>query len=266
LQPNVLASMMDLTALILTYNEKENIERSVGTLSWVPNILLVDSGSTDGTRDLASRVHRNVRIVERRFDSFASQCNFGLSQIESEWVLSIDADYIFTPELSAEIAALNPPPDVAGYSVEFRYCIFGRPLRSTVYPARTVLYRRNHAQYRDEGHGHRVVIDGRVEKLSGKIDHDDRKPFSYWLRSQDNYATIEARHLFATPLDQLSFQDRLRRKIFFAAPAMFLYLFFGRGLILDGWPGWFYVAQRTIAELLLSIRLLIEAKKLEDGS
>jgi hypothetical protein len=45
---------------------------------------------------------------------------------------------------------------------------------------------------------------------------------------------------------------------------MFLYLLFARGLILDGWPGWFYVAQRTIAELLLSIRLLIEREKLED--
>jgi hypothetical protein len=55
-------------------------------------------------------------------------------------------------------------------------------------------------------------------------------------------------------------------KIFFAGPAMFLYLLFGRGLILDGWPGWFYVAQRTIAELLLSMRLLIKTKKLEDGS
>jgi len=62
----------------------------------------------------------------------------------------------------------------------------------------------------------------------------------------------------------LSVQDRLRLKIFFAAPAMFLYLFFWRGLILDGWPGWFYVAQRTLAELLLSIRLLTEKHRLEE--
>ena len=46
---------------------------------------------------------------------------------------------------------------------------------------------------------------------------------------------------------------------------MFLYLLFGRGLILDGWPGWLYVCQRTIAELLLSVRLLIEKQKMEDG-
>jgi glycosyltransferase involved in cell wall biosynthesis len=255
--------MDDLTVLILTYNEQENVVRTVAALPPAQNVLLIDSGSTDGTPQLARSQHPNVKVVERQFDSFAGQCNFGLSQIESEWVLSIDADYILTPELSAEIAALNPPADVAGYSVEFRYCIFGHRLRSTVYPPRTVLYRRNRAQYRDEGHGHRVVVDGKVEKLSGKIDHDDRKPLSHWLQAQDRYAIIEARHLLSQPLDKLNAQDKLRRQIFFAPPGMFLYLLFGRGLILDGWPGWLYVAQRCIAELLLSVRLLIERERLE---
>jgi len=255
--------MIPLTVLVITCNEEENIGRTIAALSWAESILLIDSGSTDRTIEYARAGYPNVRVVEREFDSFANQCNFGLSQIESEWVLSLDADYIVTPELSAEIAALNPPTDVAGYSVEFRYCVFGRPLRSTVYPARTVLYRRQRARYRDEGHGHRVMIDGKVERLSGKIEHDDRKPFSHWLSSQDNYARIEATHLLSQPLEKLSVQDKLRRAIFFAAPAMFLYLLFWRELILDGWPGWFYVCQRTIAELLLSIRLLIEREKLE---
>jgi glycosyltransferase involved in cell wall biosynthesis len=257
--------MQPVTVLVLTHNESRNIERTVAALSWAKNMLLVDSGSTDGTIELAQAMHANVRVVERPFDTFAAQCNFGLTHVTTEWVLSIDADYVLTPELRAEIAALDPAANISGYSANFRYCIFGRPLRSTVYPARTVLYRRNHAQYRDEGHGHRVIINGKVEELSGKIDHDDRKPLSHWLQAQDRYATIEARHLLALPLTQLSFQDRLRRKIFFAAPAMFLYLLFGRGLILDGWPGWLYVAQRTIAELLLSVRLLIERERLEVG-
>jgi hypothetical protein len=177
----------------------------------------------------------------------------------------MDADYVLTPELIGEIQRLTPPPDVAGYSVRFRYCIYGYPLRSTVYPGRTVLYRRRRAEYRDEGHGHRVVIKGKVTTLSGAINHDDRKPVTYWLQSQDRYATIEARHLLSVSLDQLSFQDRLRRKIFVAAPAMFLYLLFGRGLILDGWRGWFYICQRTIAELFLSMRLLVERGKLESN-
>ncbi len=161
---------------------------------------------------------------------------------------------------------LDPPSDVAGYAADFRYCVNGRPLRSSLYPSRTVLYRRQLAKYCDEGHGHRVQINGKVEKLSGKIDHDDRKPLSRWLKEQDNYAAIEARHLLSKSIGELSFQDRLRRRIYFAPPAVFLYLLFARGLILDGWRGWFYVLQRTLAESLLSLRLIIEHEKLEAGT
>ena len=253
----------EITPLILTFNEAPNIGRTLEKLSWAREIVMIDSGSTDRTLEIARSAHPNVRIIPRSFDSFAGQCNFGLSQITSEWVLSMDADYVLTPELLAEVQTLTPLPDIAGYSVRFRYCIYGYPLRSTVYPARTVLYRRELAKYSDEGHGHRVKIKGRVTTLFGRIDHDDRKRLTYWLQSQDRYATIEARYLLSISRDQLSLQDRLRRTIFVAAPAMFLYLLFGRGLILDGWTGWFYVCQRTIAELFLSIRLLIEQRKLE---
>jgi glycosyltransferase involved in cell wall biosynthesis len=258
----------EITALVLTRNEGPNIARTLQALSWVKQLLVLDSFSTDKTLDLVKSIAPHATVLQRPFDSFAGQCNFGLSQITTEWVLSIDADYVLTPTLIAEIAALDPTADVAGYSVEFRYCIFGRPLRSTLYPARTVLYQRKLANYRDEGHGHRVAVDGKVEKLSSKIDHDDRKPFSQWIWTQDQYAIIEAQHLLWKPIGHLSFPDRLRRRIFFAPMAIFFYLLFWRWLILDGWPGWFYVFQRTVAELLLSIRLLIEREGLEpnDGA
>lgn len=262
----------EITPIILSFNEGPNIERTLSALSWAKQVVLLDSGSSDNTVQIAAQSHPNVRVITRPFDSFAGQCNFGLGQVTTEWVLSLDADYILSPELSGEIPGLNPGPDVAGYAVDFRYAIYGRSLRASVYPPRTVLYRKDKARYRDEGHGHRVVIDGQVEKLAGKIFHDDRKPLSHWIQAQDRYAILEARHLLETGnrkpeagdvAPSLSIQDRLRRRIFFAAPAMFLYLLFGKGLILDGWPGWMYVAQRTVAELLLSMRLLIEREALE---
>jgi glycosyltransferase involved in cell wall biosynthesis len=257
-----------ITPLILTFNEKENIARSIAPLSWAKEILIVDSGSTDGTLEIARAAHPTVRIVTRDFDSFAGQCNFGLAQIETDWVLSMDADYVLTPELIREIEAIHESKEIAGYSAEFRYCIFGHPLRSSLYPARTVLYQRTLAKYRDEGHGHRANLMGGVGRLSGKILHDDRKPFTRWLGEQDRYAILEARHLLAQPITMLNFQDRLRRKIFLSPAAMFIYLLCIRGLIFDGWPGWFYVFQRTVAELLLSLRLLIEKQargEREDG-
>jgi glycosyltransferase involved in cell wall biosynthesis len=255
--------MHDLTALILTRNERENIERALGVLAWVPHILIVDSFSTDDTCERAARFP-SVEIVKREFDTFASQCNFGLTEIKTPWVLSLDADYILTPDLIGELKGLEPDGDTAGYSAAFRYCVYGRPLRNTIYPPRTILYRRDRAHYEDEGHGHRVRIAGPVFSLKGKIDHDDRKPLSRWIRSQDSYSTLEARHLIATPNDRLNWQDRLRKRIYFAPLVIFFYLLFGRGLILDGWPAWYYVFQRTVAEMLLSLRLLTEREGLEN--
>lgn len=255
--------MISLTALVITYNERENIARSLAALSWAERVLLIDSDSSDGTPELAKHAHNNIEVVQRAFDSFAGQCNFGLSLIRTEWVLSIDADYVLTAALGDEIRKLAPSGDVAGYSARFRYCVFGHPLRSTLYPPRTVLYRKVAATYRDEGHGHRVLIQGEVRQLTGIIDHDDRKPLSRWVISQNSYARVESKHLRGTPDHLLPIQDRLRKRIFLAPVAMPLLLLVGRGLILDGWPGWFYVCQRTIAELLLSLRLLISRHDLE---
>jgi hypothetical protein len=125
------------------------------------------------------------------------------------------------------------------------------------------LFRTERCTYYDDGHTQKLAIKGLTRRLSDVVYHDDRKPLSSWMRTQDPYATIEARYLLATPVAQLNFPDRLRRKVVLAAPLMFFYLLFARGLLLDGWPGWFYVCQRTIAELSLSIRLLIEREKLE---
>jgi glycosyltransferase involved in cell wall biosynthesis len=258
--------MISATALIPTFNEKENIRRTFSALGWAEHVVVIDSFSTDNTVELARTAHPSVEIVVRQFDSFAEQCNFGLNHVKTPWVLSIDADYVLTSELIDELMALEPPDQVAGYAAEFRYCVFGRPLRSTLYPARTVLYRRDRAHYDNEGHGHRVRVSGLVRRFAGKIDHDDRKPLIRWMASQDRYSIIEARHLLASGSEKLSRVDRLRKCVFIAPAAVFFYLLFVRGLILDGWRGWYYVCQRTIAEMLLSLRLITQRRAVEQAA
>ena len=134
-------------------------------------------------------------MVERAFDNHTQQWNFGLDQITTEWVLTLDADYELSPDLQAEIARLEASPDVVGYSAEFVYRIFGHPLRASSYPPRVVLFRKSQARYVDDGHTQLLKANGRVEKLTGKVYHDDRKPLSHWIQAQDRYAKLEARHL-----------------------------------------------------------------------
>jgi glycosyltransferase involved in cell wall biosynthesis len=250
--------MDEIAVLILTRDEAPNIGRTLNKLRWAQQVLVVDSFSTDETVAIANSFP-NVRVIQHRFDSFAQQCNFGLEQIHAPWVLSLDADYVLSEELLDEMAHLPASNGMRGYRVRFRYCIQGRPLRASLYPPRTVLYRKDDALYRNDGHGHRVEVSGETTMLSGWIDHDDRKPLERWLGEQGRYSIIEAKKLLKTPAPELNLPDRLRRWMLPAPLLVFFYTLFINGLILDGWPGWYYVFQRTLAETLLSLRL-IEAK------
>ena len=258
--------MIALTPLVLTYNEQENIGRTLAALRWAQEVILVDSFSTDGTLDLARAAHPGVRVVQRRFDTHTAQWNFGVDQVPTPWVLSLDADYEVSPELRGEIEHLQPDGEVAGYSAGFEFRVFGHPLRATVYPPRTVLFRRDRARYADDGHTQLLHCQGPVRPLAGRLYHDDRKPLSRWLSSQDRYMQIEAPHLLGRGAASLKAQDRLRRRGTWAGAVMFLYLLFGKRLILDGWPGWYYTLQRSLAETLLALRILTEREKLEQGS
>lgn len=255
--------MIELTALLLTFNEEENIRRTLAALTWAPRVLVIDSYSTDRTVELVG-AFPNAAVLQRSFDTHAQQWNFGLQQVQSEWVLALDADYILSAELATEIQRLNPAPAVAGYRASFIYQIHGRSLRHSAYPPHVVLFRRDRGTYYDEGHTQKLRLDGEVADLDGVIYHDDRKPLSRWIRSQNQYAKLEAKHLLNAGAHVISIQDRLRLTIYFAPVVMFLYLLFGRLLILDGWAGWYYVMQRTIAEMLLSLRLLTEREKFEE--
>jgi hypothetical protein len=118
-----------------------------------------------------------------------------------------------------------------------------------------VLYRKDKARYRNEGHGHRVAIDGEVLPLAGVIYHDDRKPLARWFDSQQRYAQVEARYLIATPTVQLTRNDRIRRLGWAAPIGILFYTLFIKGCILDGWPGWYYALQRLCAETLIALEI-----------
>ncbi len=244
-----------ITPLILTYNEQENIERTLRRLDWAEVVVVIDSGSTDSTLEILRRFPK-VRIVHRPFDNHTDQWNFGVAQCQTAWVLSLDADYCLVPELEAVLRCWTPDPAIVAWYARFRYCIGGVPLRASLYPARAVLFRKDRCTYLDDGHTQLLKVNGPTGFLQQPILHDDRKPLRRWLQEQIRYVERESVKLQHTPPGELGFNDRVRSQIL---PGPFLvlgYLLLGRGLILDGWRGWFYCLQRTYVELLLSLHLL----------
>jgi glycosyltransferase involved in cell wall biosynthesis len=243
--------------VILTLNESANIARTLSGVAWAREIVVVDSGSSDDTREIAGR-HPGVRVVQHPFTSHAAQWNFAVHEtgIASEWVLALDADFLVTNDLAAEIQAMTPQPGVNGYWASFDYCIDGRPLRGAAYPPVAVLYRRTAARYEQDGHTQRVRIDGRTGQLNHRILHDDRKPLSHWLAAQSRYMRLESQKLLDARSGDLAWIDRLRLALVIMPPAMFVYCYLLRGGILDGSRGLFYAMQRAAAEAILSLYLV----------
>lgn len=246
-----------VTVLILTHNERANIGRVLGRLTWAPRVVVLDSGSDDGTVDIA-RSFDNVKVITRKFDNHADQWNHGLASAEmtGEWVLALDADYLLADGFPEEIAALDPGAADSGYIADFNYAIFGRQLRGSMYPSGTVLYRRVRARYVQDGHTQRIIVDGKLHRLRSRIIHDDRKPLSRWLASQDRYAGLEAEHIAAKPLRELGWPDKLRRLIVVMPWLAPFYCLFPRLGLLDGRAGMYYALQRGIAESVLALKLV----------
>ena len=246
---------MNLAAMVITLNEEANIGRTLQALDFVSHVLVIDSGSTDRTIDIV-KSFSNTEIIHREFDTFADQCNFGLMRLSSEWILSLDADYIVPLKAKDRILKIlhKNSESYDSYAFGFVYCIQGKPIRSALLPQRTCLYRRVKAHYLNIGHSHRVIVDGKSKRLRECLLHDDRKGMSCWLRNQIKYQMSEAVMLRSTSSTKLGIPDLVRKHTPFAPISSFL-LCMLKGGIFEGIAGLLYAYERLVAESILYLYL-----------
>jgi glycosyltransferase involved in cell wall biosynthesis len=243
-----------ITPLILTRDEEANIGRTLAQLAWAGEVVVIDSCSTDRTAAIA-RQFANVRLIERPFDSHAAQWAFGVAQVTTEWVLTLDADYFVPEAFVREVAALDPAPDLAGYTAAFLYAIDGKPLRAALYTPRDVLLRRGAFEIWQDGHTQRVRLHGRSVPLKTPLIHDDRKDLRRFISRQKTYMRQEAAKLRAAHWKDMPLSGRVRKLRVVAPFATFFYTLLVKRTILDGAAGWRYAFERFLAEAILAIEL-----------
>ena len=157
-----------VSATVIAFNEEEDLEECLRSLTWCHEIILVDSGSQDRSREIAARY--GARIFVRPFEGFSNQKNFAAEQATGDWILSIDADEAVSLELREEICQrLASETRLAGFAIPRRNLWLGTAIRhGGWYPDLTLrLYRRGAGVW--QGHSHEQVV---VTGATGVLRHD----------------------------------------------------------------------------------------------
>lgn len=192
--------MPSLSVIVITKNEGQNLgpclESVVGLAT---EIVVVDSGSTDNTLDIA-RQHGAVLIQTPDWPGFGPQKNRALGAATGEWVLSLDADERLTPELAEEIRrVLAAPGSPICHALPRLSWYCGRFMEHSGWQPDYVdrLFRRGSARFTDAKVHERLLPDGPTARLTGKLLHYSFRDFSSVLHKMDAYSTASAREAWA---------------------------------------------------------------------
>ena len=271
-----------LSVLILTKDEEVNIGACLESVSWCDDVVVLDSHSSDRTRDIAAE--RGARVFERAFDNFGSQRNYALDQISFRhpWVFHLDADERFSEALRAECEAVIAKDEHSAYFVANRIIFLGRWIKhSSQYPYHQVrLVKRGEARFAKSGHGQREEAPQRgAGYLRTPYDHlNFSKGIADWVDRHNRYSSeeaAEARELCRGPLhfaalysgDSL-IRKRALKRLHARLPARwffkFLYLYVAKRGFLDGYPGFAYCTLNGFYDFLISVKMREKARGSKD--
>jgi len=244
--------MPAISATIITHNESANIARAIRSLSCADEIVVIDSNSTDDTREIAAGL--GARVIPHAFPGFAAQKNFSSDQARHDWVLSLDADEELDPKAQAAVLEWKrTEPAAAGYQLARRAQYLGRwILHSGWYPDYKLrLFDRRLGSWQGAFVHESVVVNGSMATLPGDILHYTCNSLEEHSQRIEFYTDLAAKEMF----ERNEKVNLLRRTL--APPWIFLNTYLFRLGILDGGAGY------TIAKMAA---LYVERKyaKLEE--
>jgi len=266
---------MNISVLILTYNEEVNIRRTISNvIDWADQVIVVDSYSDDNTVKIVKEY--DVKVYFNHFINFKEQRLFALREtaISNEWVLFLDADEWLTDELKDEIDETLKSTELDGFLIKRRFYFMGSWIRyGGYYPSWNLrLFKRNLATVNREINEH-IHIDGLVGSLKNDMVDENKKSFSEWITKHNVYSDFESLQLNSKNQDELAdlFGNKIERKRWvreniwnkFLPPLLrpflyFIYRYFLRLGFLDGKEGFIYHFNHALV-----YRLFIDVKFLE---
>ena len=189
-------SRAPLSAVLITRNAATQLDACLASLAFADEILVVDSSSDDGTREIAAR--RGARVIEKEWLGFGRQKQFAVDQAKHDWVLCLDADECVSPELAASIGAALAAPASPVYRMARCNRFLGRWLRhGEGYPDwSTRLFDRRKARWSDDPVHEKVLYAVTPGVLQGDLLHESAASLEQYLDKQNRYTTLAAKQLF----------------------------------------------------------------------
>jgi glycosyltransferase involved in cell wall biosynthesis len=239
-----------LSVALVTRNEEDRLRACLESVVWADEIVVVDAESEDKTVAIAQEF--TDRVVVRPWPGYAAQKNTALDLATGDWVLSLDADEVVSPELRAEIArvlAADGPAD--GYTVARRNIFWGRWVRhGGLYPDRQLrFFRRGRGRFVARAVHESVRVEGRVEPADGHLEHRSYRDVSDFLARADRYSTLAAEEAVAQGR-RARVSDLLLRPL-----GRFLAMYVVQGGFLDGWRGFLLATLYAYYVLIRSAKI-----------
>lgn len=252
--------MVDISVIILTYNEEKNIAQALESVcGWASQVLILDSYSKDNTLNIAKKY--SCEIFQHPFEDFGKQRNYAITElpIKSTWVFFLDADEWLTDELKNEInEVIARNPDVDGYYIKRRLIWMGKWIKRGYYPVWILrMFQYGKARCEERSVNEHLIVEGSTNQLKYDFIHEDQKGLTEWIDKHNHYATREAEELLRTleSHEQIKVQffgtqaERkrwLRYKVWNRLPLLirpffyFIYRYVVKAGFLDGWAGFTY--------------------------
>lgn len=248
--------MTNLSITVITLNEEKKVDVCLKSLQRLEaEIILVDSGSTDQTLEIAKKY--KAKIYHRKFDNFANQKNFAAAKTIGAWILSVDADEIIPKDLAEEIKQAIKQDGVSGFLIGRRNFILGGEIKHSRWsPDEHIwLWRKQQGVWMGEVH-EEVMVKGKVRRLKNKKLHHQQQSITDFIRTNDFYASILARKRYESGI-KFSLGRFLWDPFFEFALRFFYKLGF-----LDGWRGFVLAYLMAIYQLIIWVKLWeLEQKK-----
>lgn len=186
-----------ISCVIITKNEEKRLGRTLESLQWCEDIVVVDSGSQDKTGEVAKQY--GARFITREFDGYGPQKRYATEQAKYDWVLNIDADEVVTRELKEELTGLDlEHSKYVGYQFSLENIFLGKKLKFFGHPDLHIrLFNKRYAQFDKALVHEKVITEGRVLSLKEHVDHYSYQSIHHYFEKFNQYTTIAAQEKFS---------------------------------------------------------------------